>query len=201
MDLPPNSIQALRKAITQGFSIETDIRFRNGRLVISHDIPKANSVTAGFAELLDLLAELRAGKVKTKVALNIKEDGLGPHLDSIRDIPAFFLFDSSVPELNRLSQQKFRVFRRVSEYEFPLDSLSFPKTSGYWLDGFESDWFLSHDLGTIAEEEFVLVSPELHGRNFMHTWDWFLQNFRDHENAYICTDFPEQFEIFSRSGG
>jgi len=66
-----NSRAALRRALEDGFGVETDIRDRAGQLVISHDPPQAEVPTV--AEFFEAYAEMGAPGI---LALNIKADGL-----------------------------------------------------------------------------------------------------------------------------
>ena len=66
-----NSLAALRRALVEGFGVETDIRDFAGQLVISHDPPLAGAVP--FGAFLDEYSKLGLSQM---LALNIKADGL-----------------------------------------------------------------------------------------------------------------------------
>ena len=50
-----NSAAALRRALENGFGVETDIRDLDGQLVISHDPPRAGAMR--LADFLDAYVE------------------------------------------------------------------------------------------------------------------------------------------------
>lgn len=97
-----NSREALERAFREGFGIETDIRDRNGALVVSHDPPVGDGLMT-FDELLELYrrhAPQAGGRAGT-LALNIKADGLqGPLLDALarHSVDDWFVFDMAVPD-------------------------------------------------------------------------------------------------------
>jgi glycerophosphoryl diester phosphodiesterase len=66
-----NSLSAFRRALSQRWAIETDVRHALGRLVVAHDLP------AGDVIPLESLSEVHHDLAPdTVLALNIKCDGL-----------------------------------------------------------------------------------------------------------------------------
>ena len=118
--LEGNSREAIFNSVCNGFSLETDIRDSNRKIVVSHD--PADS-TSKFLTLDALLAELQAsGNSKQMVALNVKADGLalleGGVLDKVRDLRnQLYFFDMSIPETLRYSRDSLPFAVRASEYE------------------------------------------------------------------------------------
>ena len=178
----PNSMKALVNAISNGYSVETDIRDFNGGLEIGHD-PILSS-NFNFQELLDL---------KGRYALNIKSDGLAPKFKEFLTSENYFLFDMSIPEYQKYLNVNLRTFGRLSEYE---TTDQYNLASGFWVDGFLSDWWCTNETlekMSNMDMQFVFVSPELHGRNPDICWKTFGPHFRRTENFALCTDHPDLF--------
>lgn len=180
-----NSREALRDASVNGFGIETDMRDSVGKLVFSHDafLPSA----LALSELTD---------IDTPIALNIKSDGLlRKGLEDIVKLvrgPKSFVFDGSIPEMLQYKRAGVNHALRLSEYE---KELSWP-TKCIWLDSFEKDWWLESDsLQRLSENHFVVVvSPELHGREYLKVWDVVAGEIgNSNPNVGICTDKPIDF--------
>lgn len=192
--LVPNSQEALLAALDAGFSIETDIRDRNGTVVVSHDPTKDNSVLT----LLHFLAQISGVTLSRDLilALNIKSDGLDSimkdELKMLKGIPHFF-FDMSTPELVKYAKAGLSVGLRWSEFETLAPQLSIcSEPLAVWVDSFDSDWWKTSellDLGS-GKRVVVLVSPELHGRDPVQVWKTFADEFHNNPNLYICTDYP-----------
>ena len=183
-----NSYEAINEAFERGFGVETDIRLFSNQIVLSHDPVN-----------LDLAPPLRSILAKENlVALNIKMDGLLSFLDlQILESSNYFFFDGSIPEIFRYKQAGLRVACRLSEFEaeLPWDSPII------WLDSFLSDWWTEGDiLPRLSENAFVvIVSPELHGRDYRHAWDVLANEItRDNPNLAICTDFPARFDEYMK---
>ena len=71
-----NSVTAFLRSFNLNFGTETDLRDQNGEIVISHDIPKNDSLL--FKNFLKALND----KPLT-LALNVKADGLAKELKKI----------------------------------------------------------------------------------------------------------------------
>jgi hypothetical protein len=106
----------------------------------------------------------------------------------------YFFFDMSFPQMLVFSRAGFPVSIRLSEFEpVPIHLTGeLGKAKTYWLDGFESDWWI----GNVAIEKLVkesrvtVVSPEIHGREPSRVWDWFAQRLSEGCDLSLCTDFP-----------
>jgi glycerophosphoryl diester phosphodiesterase len=156
-----NSLAALTGALARGFGLETDVRDRDGDLVISHDPPTGPCPT--LAELLDAYQAMNAQGL---LALNIKADGLATSLAAQladRGISEYFVFDMSIPEAVRCRAAGLTAYQRASEYEQPTARLP---AAGLWVDAFEGTWFGMAQIEALAGQAPALafVSPELHGR-------------------------------------
>lgn len=185
-----NSLAALRAGFALGFGVETDIRDRDGDLVVSHDPPSGGEPS--MAEMLQARRQVTAGPL----ALNVKADGLAPAIaQALADAgdPEYFVFDMSIPDTVGYRRAGLRYFTRQSEYE-PQPAL-YDAAAGVWLDCFERCWFHRELIAghLDAGKQVCVVSPELHGRD--HTSAW--ANWRDWDvftssDVLLCTDFPVQ---------
>ena len=199
-----NTKQAIFDATKSGFGIETDLRFFNGRVVISHDQILVDKNKSNFFYLEELLNFHASEKSEGFLALNIKEDGIGIYLKEILNnypFKNYFVFDMSNPELIVLNKLFLNIYVRESEYEnsLLLKSLN-PK--GVWLDSFneEIDYFKKIEK-LYFFKKIVVVSPELHGLDYKQFWlhlkEYLLKKSRAMlEKVMICTDYPYEFYNF-----
>jgi glycerophosphoryl diester phosphodiesterase len=183
----PNSREALAAAVEAGFGVETDVRDRLGKLVVSHD-----PATEVAMELDELVAIYR--RSSSPLAVNIKADGLSAGLAvTFRgcEFP-WFAFDMSVPEMVRFAEDRLPFYTRHSDVE--PDPVLYREAAGVWLDAFAGQWF---DLGVVRAhldngKRVVIVSPELHGRDARRLVDHIAgSDVVDHPALCVCTDRPE----------
>ena len=184
----PNSELSIQKAISNGFSVETDIRDLKGEIVISHD-PCVGNNYKRFSEVIDK---------NSRIAINVKSDGLvGRFQEYIRQIKESksFIFDCSFPELLKYKQAGIPHAIRMSEYERELAWVP----DYIWLDCFESDWWLeeTYVLDLIRKTPTIVVSPELHGREHFNVWQRVLELRSAGLNLSVCTDFPAELAIWT----
>ncbi len=183
---PGNSADALEKALSLGFSVETDIRDHLGKVVIAHDPVAVDSTTIP----IDYLIELSENS-NSYLALNVKADGLLSLLPNAN--PKQFFFDMSSPEALRYAKTEHRIALRMSEFEREVIP-SGVRAQWLWLDAFVDDWFLTLHLSDLADfHGVVLVSPELHRRPKEKAWEFVVSRWREFPNLCICTDFPQEF--------
>jgi len=191
-----NTAAAFKKAFSEGFGVETDIRDYNGKLVVSHDIAKKSCLKIrSFFEIYN------NSKKKSVLALNIKADGLQLKLKKmLREykIKNYFVFDMSVPDGLEYLKFGFKIFTRQSEYE-TIPSF-YNKAAGIWLDEFYYHWITK---GLILNhlkngKKICIVSPELHKRNYRKEWQDYknISNGINSKNLIICTDYPEKAREF-----
>ena len=190
-----NQPVAFERSFTLGFGTETDLRDRNGEIVISHDM--ADDTCISLSHFLDIYA---ACKDNVILALNIKADGLQRSLKQSleeRDLKNYFVFDMSIPDTLGYTREGIRFFSRQSEYE-PQPAL-YDDCAGIWLDAFMSTWYqpsliLEH---VRRGKQVAIVSPDLHKRDYNSFWDE-LKKHEIHkiEEVILCTDHPEDAQQF-----
>jgi hypothetical protein len=190
-----NSFAAFARAWTAGHGIETDLRDRDGEIVVSHD-PASSSATC-FEKLLQAHA---AQGPDTFLALNIKADGLAGAVSRLLAqyrVRNYFVFDMSVPDTLHYLAADMRVFLRLSEYE-PETTL-FDRAAGVWLDGFKGEWWALDLIRSLSGrgKSIAIVSSELHGRDHQMLWRQ-LKTLEGEVRTklMLCTDFPDAAENF-----
>ncbi|MCB1167479.1 MAG: hypothetical protein KDK33_15070 [Leptospiraceae bacterium] len=193
-----NSLEAMKRSFAAGFGVETDVRDRNGQLVISHDPPGADAYT--FSEFLELRQSFKPSADELTLALNIKADGLQSMLkQELQRFNAgdYFFFDMSIPDTLGYAREELQFYTRQSEYE-PGPAL-YEQAKGVWLDMFQSDWPDEALIqGHWSQGKMVcVVSPELHGRDHHAYWALLKDmGFQESDLALLCTDFPEEARGF-----
>ncbi len=186
-----NTSAAFARSFDAGFGTETDVRDCGGRLVISHDMPSGVEMT------LDAFLALHAG-AQLPLAINVKADGLAQALhDTLRQhqVPDWFAFDMSVPDMRAHLRLGSPVFTRLSEVE--RQPVWLAQACGVWLDGFEGSWFGAADISDLlrAGKRVCVVSPELHGRDPAATWA-LLRDLAGESALMLCTDRPQDAAQF-----
>ena len=192
-----NSLDALVDALSAGFGVEFDVRDQHGELVLSHDVPIAQCPSfSSFCEELQKRNIIQ----NALLAINVKSDGLLPlvsqSLPLLRSASVFF-FDMSLPQQVQYRDVGLPVAIRLSEYEHDL--LRAPDLhhgEPIWLDGFDSDWWLTEGrvIERLKSRALYVVSPELHGRNPEAVWDWAATKLAEGWNVSVCTDHPHRVE-------
>ena len=191
-----NSEVAFRRALENGFGIETDIRDYNGELIISHDLPGPSCMK------LETFFQLYGNyEDNLTLALNIKSCGLQSDLKNMLSkygIQNYFVFDLAGPESVGYLRSEIRFFTRQSEYE-PQPHF-YDRAFGVWLDEFDSHWIADQVIEAHVgnQKQVCVVSPELHKRPYADEW----KQYRDVEKKIgrdmfmLCTDYPKEAEEF-----
>lgn len=183
-----NSAASIKSASDLDFGIETDLRAFGPNVILSHDVP-VNKFAFNSFEFTGF---------RNRFALNIKEDGLQGHLQSLRTWMLetnSFLFDGSIPEMLKYRALDFPLALRLSEFEKTLPWSS----EVIWLDAFHEDWWLKDLISKPVQgvNEFVVVSPELHGRDPRYVWDFVKETaVKGSVKFSICTDRPLEFQMW-----
>lgn len=188
-----NTLKSFRDALDRGAGLETDFRDYNGELVISHDMPTAESPLA-----VDLFAALQdhPNFYKVVYALNIKSDGIHPlmkeFIDQFKLHDNSFVFDMSGPShfcFTKVLPAK-NIGTRISDIENP--PLLLEESKWVWVDQFENFIFTPEELKVFQEQGKLLafVSPELHQRPHESFWAFIEKNFKT-DLIYLCTDLVD----------
>ncbi|WP_320820884.1 hypothetical protein [Thalassolituus sp.] len=193
-DVEKNTEIAFERSFRLGFGTETDVRDCQGKLVISHDIPTGNEIL--MSRFLEIYKASGCGKT---LALNIKSDGLQyPLMKLLEDYEVlnYFIFDMSVPDALSSIKSGLTAYTRQSEYE--KECSFYELSNGVWMDEFSTDWI---DLQSIKihlknNKKVCIVSPELHGREYLSKWKKYkeITKVLDSKNITLCTDLPELAE-------
>lgn len=132
-----NSEAAFRLAVEHHFGIETDFRDICGKVVVSHNPPPADALSAQ-----DFFNLLEPGQT---VLVNIKADGLAASLEELRRHTRLaycrpYAFDMSVPDTLEYEKADFPFLERLSEYETLgcTGSGNFPLTRAFGSTPFTS---------------------------------------------------------------
>lgn len=191
-----NTEQALKKALIEGFGVETDIRDYKGELVISHNIADENSFL-----LEDYFIFYLKHKFHHTLALNIKADGLQDKLCemlSCYQIDTYFLFDMSIPELVVNDRMGLNYYTRKSDIEDT--AVLYDRACGVWLDSFyQKGWISKQEIQKHLEagKQLCIVSPELHGNSERKVWEMLkYERFFENDLIRLCTDYPMKARRF-----
>lgn len=185
-----NTSVAFRRSFELGFGTETDVRDRDGELVISHDPASADSQT--LEDFLKL-----AEKFNLPLALNIKSDGLAVKLHQLMSgySGQWFVFDMSVPDMRQHLNAENPVYGRLSDVEPSVPWAD--ECRGIWLDSFSSDWLEGVHIENFLNvyNQVCCVSSELHQRHPATLWEKLLR-FKKHDQLMLCTDQPEEARLY-----
>jgi hypothetical protein len=186
-----NQRLAFHRSFDSGFGTETDIRDFNGRLLISHDMPKGNEMD------LDDLLEIM-GERNFPLAINVKSAGLAKAVAAAfaeRGHTNWFVFDMAVPDMRNYLAEGVSTYTRYSDEEPSPAWLE--KCTGVWLDHFGPGYHSNHVIVKFLNQgkKVCVVSPELHGREVTPVWDS-LYLLKDLPDLMLCTDRPEQAHEF-----
>lgn len=192
-----NTVKAFELSFSNGFGTETDLRDRNGEVVISHDMANDSCITAArFFEIFN------AYDNKLPLALNIKADGLQEQVLKLLEkynISNYFFFDMSIPDTLGYQKAGLRYLSRLSEYE-PEPAL-YDDACGIWLDCFKGIWYDANLINSHLNNGKIvaIVSPDLHKREYKDFWQFLKDStLAQKDNLILCTDFPfEAREFFN----
>lgn len=183
-----NRAAAFQRSFDLGYGTETDIRDIQGKLVISHDMPRGDEIT--FEEVLQIMD----GR-NLPLALNIKADGMAEEILRLLkqyNHTNYFTFDMSIPDMVMQLKTELIVFTGLSDILSPAVLLD--QAKGIWLDCFNSDWYDSKLVDTYLEmgKPVCIVSADLHKRNIKRQWEIIKQcSHFSSDSLMLCTDYPE----------
>lgn len=184
-----NLLPSFVRSFNKNFGTETDLRDRNGEIIISHDIPVDNCLS--FNKMIEVYKKVNSDLI---LALNIKSDGLQIYLKDIlieHSIKEYFVFDMSIPDTIGYLKLGIKFFSRQSEYE--QVPIFYEKCNGIWLDSFESIWYNCALIENHIKigKSVAVVSPDLHKRDVSELWELLRKNkINQIDNVILCTDKP-----------
>lgn len=183
-----NSMVALKRAIENGYGFETDFRDCAGKVVISHNPPIGNEITAD--EVFKMYAESKSNE---PLALDIKADGLQDMMITLLkkyDITNYFMVDMSVCDTVVYVEKGIKIASRSSEFEPTLPF--YDNSDIIWIDYFDGRINIIEEIKKYIEDRKIpcIVSPELHKLPYENLWKK-LRNISN-ELFYLCTDYPEE---------
>lgn len=184
-----NSLKAIQRAVDNGYGFETDFRDCAGQVLISHNPPRGNEITAEVVFKL-----YQQFGLQEPLALNIKADGLQDMMKDLLEkyhITNYFFFDMSICDTVIYVEKKLKIASRLSEYEQEMPF--YKDSSTVWIDYFNSDGpTIQKVIQTLDDgKNACVVSPELHKRPFMKLWSQLLP-YANEERLFLCTDFPDK---------
>lgn len=188
-----NSLMAIQRAVDNGYGFETDFRDCAGQILISHNPPKGNEITAE-----DVFKLYQQAGLHEPLALNIKSDGLQDMMQDLLEkynIINYFFFDMSVCDTVIYVEKKLKIASRLSEYEQEMPF--YKDSSTVWIDYFNSDGpTIQKVVQTLDDgKNACVVSPELHKRPYMQLWSQLLP-YVNEDRLFLCTDFPDKASEF-----
>ena len=182
-----NTFAALKKAIENGYGFETDFRDCKREILISHNPPVGNEVTAD--KVLEMYHQFGS---HATLALNIKADGLQDMMQQLLqkyEIKNYFFFDMSVCDTVLYAEKNMTIATRISEYE--QETPFWHDSEFVWLDYFRKDPTEEEILKYLnAGKKVCIVSPDLHNRDYNDCW-YQLKKIKC-DNLYLCTDYPDE---------
>lgn len=186
-----NSRAAFERSFLLGFGTETDIRDRDSRLVISHDMPDKNAMP--LEQFFEIYVKY---KTPLPLALNIKSDGLQFELKRLLTeykIDNYFVFDMTVPDGLIYARQQMHTYTRQSEFE--KEPAYYDLANGIWLDEFSGHWLTDEviEQHLCNGKSICIVSPDLHMRDNTHEWRHYkqIEAAIGKDRLMLCTDLPE----------
>lgn len=182
---------AFHRSFELGYGTETDVRDCAGRLLISHDMPTGNEMT------LDDLLDIMGGR-NLPLAINIKADGLASAIAakfSEYGHTNWFVFDMAVPDMRSYLAAGMSTYSRHSDAE--PHPVWLEQCTGVWLDHFAAGCHPNREIVKHLSKgkKVCVVSPELHGHDVSSAWSA-LHPLKDFPGLMLCTDRPEQADVF-----
>lgn len=196
-----NTVRAFQRALDYGFGIELDLRDAGRRLVISHDLPRANA--PALAGVLHTLSRHRNfGAVL--FALNIKSDGIEGKVAAL--VRRFdmrknsFVFDMSVPSQYIFHRDYHGVLACACRHsDVETEPVLYRVSRWVWMDELQRPWIRNAAiLRHLARgKQVVIVSPELHQRPHRAAWQRYRRLAAGRQNRLaLCTDLPVEAREF-----
>lgn len=182
-----NSMRALKRAIENGYGFETDFRDCAGKVVISHNPPTGNEITAD--EVFKMYAESKSNE---PLALDIKADGLQDMMITLLkkyNITNYFMVDMSVCDTVVCVEKGIKIASRSSEFEPTLPF--YTHSNIIWIDYFDGRTNIIEEINKYIADGKIpcIVSPELHKLPYENMWRTLSKISNE---FYLCTDYPDK---------
>ncbi len=191
-----NSLEALKKAVENGFSVEVDLRIIKNNIVLSHDF-NSNKPLADFEGLLKLIRD----NPDVNFALHLKEDSpalFNTLADAIKGFNNCFLFMTDFAQGNFITS----CFEKLGSSQLAmyandatLDPALLVKVDYLWLD--ETKSALYRDLGFFFRDskKIICCSPELFMKDYLDRLDYLKEEINRQRGKIfgVCTDFTGQY--------
>lgn len=207
LDYPENSYQALKLALAEGFSVETDIRFDEDKhIVMSHDRCPVKGKVLKFEKFLGSIKDCEGEDL---VALHIKEPYNQRLLEQVLSLiisnsqeRKVFIFDVGSKLLEGLKKRfpQARIGLSVSESRYTPILYSLEEIVDnelvdiIWADQWQKGLYNNNffDIISRAGKKSYVISPELHkslsAAECSYTWrdliSWGVSG--------ICTDYSRE---------
>lgn len=187
-----NSMIALKRAVDYGFGFETDFRDCAGNVLISHNPPVGNEITAD-----DVFKMYQDSSSNMPLALDIKADGLQDVMLKLfkkYNITNYFMVDMSVCDTVVCVEKGITIASRSSEYEPTLPFYDHSKV--VWIDYFDGRTDIVEEINKYIIDGKIpcVVSPELHHLPYDEMWKVLKENIQG--EYYLCTDYPDKAEEY-----
>ncbi len=195
-----NKMIAFSRSLINNYGIETDLRDRDGEIIISHDI----QIDKKFLYFKEFLILYRNSKKNLPLFLNIKSDGIMQivkHDLNSYDVSNYYLFDMSIPETKKYAEDScINFITRISDIEkYPL---FLNESKGFWIDSFYGSYPEFNYLDTFINSKYIFcfVSPEIHNRSEIKFWimlkKWIKTRKISSDKVQLCTDKPNKAFLF-----
>lgn len=187
-----NSMAALKRAVECGYGFETDFRDCAGKVLISHNPPKGDEITA--EEVFKMYHESSS---QMPLALDIKADGLQDMMMELLNkynIANYFMVDMSVCDTVVYVEKGITIASRSSEFEPTLPFYNDCKV--VWVDYFDGRTDIVDEMNKYIADGKIpcVVSPDLHHLPYDEMWKVLKENIAG--EYYLCTDYPDKAELY-----
>lgn len=191
-----NSLEAISKAVEQGFSVEVDLRLKNNHIILSHDSSVRIEDKSNFSNIL----KIARSNPKIFFALHLKEnsaDLFKKSADSIKEYRNCFLF------VTDFDQDKFiinssKIVKRenlalyVTSKGVNLDLAE--KVGSFWLDETKDNIYGDLDHFISFNKRIICCSPELFLPEHNNERKRLKQIANQNDKIFgICSDFAREW--------
>lgn len=189
-----NSLAAINAAVSKGFSVEIDLRIKDGKIVLTHD--KGESEEGQSFEGVIRLMQNNPGIL---FALHLKENSgelFKKAAESVKQFGNCILFatdfnqDPFISTLWELiGKERLALYARGKDIDLKL----LEKVDYLWLDETGGDIYKEMDYFTLLKKKVICCSPELFLPDYGLKLEEFKKAILEGSQAFgICTDFAQE---------